>query len=170
MRLGKSALIAIGFTMLFFTCFCVGQNQPTDELMWSDLSEDRVALITEAMDFSSKDAAAFWPIYREYEKERSTLEDRRAGVIKRYADNYLTLRNDEAKVIADEVFYCDSHLLSVKIKYFKRFNKVLPAYTVTKFFQLEHRIDLILDAKLAPSLPPLTRTKKSGNKASGGSN
>ena len=37
----------------------------------------------------------------------------------------------------------------------KEFNKVLSALTVTKYFQLEHRLDLLVDLKLASELPSL---------------
>jgi hypothetical protein len=40
-------------------------------------------------------------------------------------------------------------------KYFKEFNKVLPAHTAVRFFQPENRLDLILDLQLAANLPPV---------------
>jgi hypothetical protein len=45
----------------------------------------------------------------------------------------------------------------LKKRYFKKFNEVLPAFTVTKFFQLDRRIDLLMDMEVESSLPPLTR-------------
>jgi hypothetical protein len=47
----------------------------------------------------------------------------------------------------------------LKKRYFKKFNKVLPAFTVTKFFQVERRIDLLMDMKVESALPPLTLTR-----------
>jgi hypothetical protein len=57
------------------------------------------------------------------------------------------------------MFECDSRLAALKRTYFKKFNKVLPALTVTKFFQLEHRIDLLTEMKVESSLPPLTQAQ-----------
>ena len=50
------------------------------------------------------------------------------------------------------MFDCDSSLAALKKKYFKKFDAALPALTVTKFFQLEHRIDLVMDMKVESSL------------------
>jgi len=50
----------------------------------------------------------------------------------------------------------ESRIAVLKKKYFNKFNKVLPAFTVTKFFQLDHRIDLMIDMKVEASLPLLT--------------
>ncbi|MBZ5647709.1 MAG: hypothetical protein LAN37_10850 [Acidobacteriia bacterium] len=119
------------------------------------MQADRAKIITAAMNFSEKDGAAFWPIYRKYEYERSTLDDRRVAVIKEYAAKHSTLTDADAKAMAERMFDCDAALAALKKKYFKKFNAVLPALTVTKFFQLEHRIDLLMDMKVESSLPPL---------------
>ena len=161
----KSALLTITFAMLALSPLCRAQNQEPSmasaiEVVRADMGADRAKIITEAMNFSDKDAAAFWPIYRKYEYERSTVDDRRVAVIKEYAEKYSTLTDADAKSMAERMFDCDSRLAALKKRYFKKFNTVLPAFTVTKFFQLEHRIDLLVDMKVESSLPPLTRPQE----------
>jgi hypothetical protein len=156
----KSVLLTITFAMLALSSLCRAQNQEPSmasaiEVVRADMGADRAKIITAAMNFSDKDAAAFWPIYRKYEYERSTVDDRRVAVIKEYAEKYSTLTDADAKSMAERMFDCDSRLAALKKTYFKKFNKVLPALTVTKFFQLEHRIDLLVDMKVESSLPPL---------------
>jgi hypothetical protein len=111
------------------------------------------------MNFSDKDAAVFWPIYRQYEYERTTLDDSRVAVIKEYAEKYSTLSDAEAKGMAERMFEYDGRLAGLKKTYFKKFNKVLPALTVTKFFQLDRRIDLMMDMNMESSLPPLIQAR-----------
>ena len=120
---------------------------------------DRTALITTGMNFTDKDGAAFWPIYQQYEYERYRLDDRRAGVIKQYTQKYPNLTEAEAKAMTDQMFDCESRLAELKKKYYRKFNKVLPALTVAKFFQLERRIDLLMDMQVEASLPPLTQAQ-----------
>jgi hypothetical protein len=158
----KSALLTITFVMLALSPLCRAQNQEPSmasaiEVVRADMGADRTKIITAAMNFSDKDAAAFWPIYRKYEYERSRVDDRRVAVIKEYAEKYSTLTDADAKSMAERMFDCDYRLSALKKTYFKKFNTVLPAFTVTKFFQLEHRIDLLVDMKVESSLPPLTR-------------
>jgi len=157
----NSVLLTITFAMLALSPLCSAQTQEPSmasaiEVVRADIGADRAKIITEAMKFSDKDAAAFWPIYRKYEYERSTVDDRRVAVIKEYAEKYSTLTDADAKSMAERMFDCDSRLAALKKRYFKKFNTVLPAFTVTKFFQLEHRIDLLVDMKVESSLPPLT--------------
>jgi len=161
----KSALLTITFAMLALSPLCCAQNQEPGmasaiEVVRADIGADRAKIITQAMNFSDKDAATFWPIYRKYEYERSTVIDRRVAVIREYAEKHSTLTDADAKSMAERMFDCDSRLAALKKKYFKKFNAVLPAVTVTKFFQLEHRIDLLVDMQVESSLPPLAGPQK----------
>ena len=156
----KSVVLTITFAMLVVSPLCRAQNQQPSldsviEVFRADMQADRTTIVTQAMNFSDKDAAAFWPIYRKYEYERSLLDDRRVDVIKEYAQKYSALSDVDAKAMAERMFDCESRLAELKKTYFKKFNQVLPALTVTKFFQLDHRFDLLVDMKVESSLPPL---------------
>lgn len=155
----KSVLLALTLAILTVPSFCGAQTQKlvVDSAIGAtgNVQSDRAAIITEAMDFSTRDAAAFWPLYEQYERERSALYDRRVAVLKEYEQKYLSMSDDDAKAMAKRMFDYDSQAMELNRKYFKKFNTVLPTYTVAKFFQLEHRIDLMIDMKAEPSLPPL---------------
>ena len=123
------------------------------------MQADRTALITTGMNFNDKEGAAFWPIYQQYQYERSKLDDRRSAVIKEYTQKYPNLTDAEAKAMADQMLDCEYRLAALKKQYYKKFNRVLPALTVTKFFQLERRVDLMMDMQVEASLPPLTQAQ-----------
>jgi len=160
----NSASLMIIFAMLAFCSLGLAQvPAPTldsaIQLARANMQADRTTLITAGMNFSDKDGAAFWPMYRQYEYERSKLDDRRVAVIKEYTQKYPNLTGAEAKAMAVEMLECDARLAELKKKYFKKFNQVLPALTVTKFFQLERRVDLMMDMQVEDSLPPLTQAQ-----------
>jgi hypothetical protein len=160
----NSALLMITFVMLTFCPLGRAQDQePTIDstiaVVRANMQSDRTALITAGMNFNDKDGAAFWPIYQQYVYERSRVDDRRASVIKEYTQKYPNLTDAEAKSMADQMLDCESRLAELKKKYYKKFNKVLPALTVTKFFQLDRRIDLMMDMQVEASLPPLTQAQ-----------
>jgi hypothetical protein len=160
----KSAPLTIMFAALAFSTLCHAQDQEPSissviEVARAGMQADRATIITTAMNFTDKEAAAFWPIYRQYEYERSKLDDRRVVVIKEYTQKYPTLTDAEAKAMAEGMFECDSRQIALKKAYFKKFNKVLPALTVTKFFQVERRIDLLMDMNVEATLPPLTQAQ-----------
>jgi hypothetical protein len=160
----KSVLLISTFAILILSTVSWAQTQEISlnsaiEVARAGGRAERANILGRAMNLSDKDASAFWPVYRQYEYERSTLEDSRVAVIKEYTEKYPNLTDAEAKAMAERMFEFDSRLASLKKTYFKKFNKVLPALTVTKFFQLDRRIDLLADMNLETSLPPLTQAR-----------
>jgi hypothetical protein len=121
----------------------------------ADLRSGKIEVIATAMQFNDKDAAAFWPVYRKYETEQRNLNDERIQLIKNYADSWATLTDSEARVLAQKSLELESRRAELKKKYFAEFNKVLPGLTVAKFVQLEYRLDLLVDVKIASELPAL---------------
>ena len=156
------ASLMVTFAMLAF-CPLVGaqDHEPTIDstiaVVRANMQADRTTLITAGMNFNDKDGAAFWPIYKQYEYERSRLDDDRVAVIKEYTQKYPNLTDAQAQAMAEKMLDCDSRLAELKKKYYRKFNKVLPALTVAKFFQLERRVDLMMDMQVESSLPPLTQ-------------
>jgi hypothetical protein len=165
MIIRNSLLLNVTLAVFALSPLCQAQNEQPPSfdsaiaMVRASLQANKTTIVGEAMDFNDKDAAAFWPIYRQYEYERSRLDDGRVEVIKEYTKKYPDLTDAEAQAMADRMFECDSRTAALKKRYFKKFNKVLPALTVTKFFQLERRIDLMMDMKVESTLPPLTQAR-----------
>ena len=70
--------------ILAFCPFGRAQDQePTIDstiaLVRASMQADRTALITRGMNFNHKEGAAFWPVYREYQYDRSKLDDSRSA-------------------------------------------------------------------------------------------
>lgn len=171
----KSVAPIITFAVLGLGSLCHAQDQEpsvsptiqnqepsissTIEVARAGMQADRATIITTAMNFTDKEAAVFWPIYRQYEYQRSKLDDARVVVIKEYTQKYPKLTDAEAKSMAERMFECDSRQIALKKEYFKKLNKVLPALTVSKFFQVERRVDLLMDMNVEAALPPLTQAQ-----------
>jgi hypothetical protein len=161
----KVIILTTVFVMVALPSMCWAQDeQPNIDtaiaMMRTGMQADRDTLISTSMSLNEKEAAAFWPIYRKYEYERSTLDDRRFAVIKLYARNYPNFSDADAKDMAERMFNCESSIAALKKKYFREFNKVLPALTVAKFFQMDHRVDILMDMKVEASLAALDQPQK----------
>ena len=81
----------------------------------ANMRADRTALITTGMNFSDKEGAVFWPLYQQYDYERSRQDDRRAAVIKQYSQKYPNLTDAEAKSMAEVMFDCEFRLAELKL-------------------------------------------------------
>ena len=126
------------------------------ESLRADFRADKVAIITQAMRFNDQDGKAFWPVYRKYEAEVTNLNDQRVALIKSYADKFTTMTDADARAMIEQGLDFESRRTEAKKKYAKEFQKAgLSSLTVAKFLQLEHRLDLLVDIKIASELSSL---------------
>ena len=123
------------------------------ELLRSDLRTQHAAIITQAMQFTEEEAAAFWPVYREYEADLRKLNDEKLLLIKDYLRNYHQMTDEKAKQLADRWFKWEKTSANFKKKYFKKFQKALPPITMARFMQVEYRILMLVDLQIASELP-----------------
>jgi hypothetical protein len=154
-------------TGLFFACITMcnaqgnhgAESRDIDsaiETIRADFRADKTQLITQAMAFSSGDAKIFWPVYRKYDAELTVINDQRVELIKQYANKYASITESDAKSILDQALDFEKKRAELKQKYAREFERGgLSAVTTAKFFQLEHRLDALVDLQLASELPAL---------------
>jgi hypothetical protein len=123
------------------------------ELLRSDVRAQKVAIITEVMEFSEADSAAFWPIYRAYDAEMAKLGDERVALIAEYAKNYDTLTDANADSLAKRAIDVEARRRETLAKCYDNVRKALGAKTALRFLQVEHQLLLIIDLQIASSLP-----------------
>ena len=139
------------------------QDADQDQDLTSDIALTRAsiqlrrqAIVTSVMDLAPKEAEAFWPLYREYRTEMAKVGDRVSKLLVQYSEQYDTLTDEQATQIMKEWQGIEKAKNNVKGKYVSRFQKILPARKVMRFFQADNKLDAMLNAQLA-SVVPLAR-------------
>jgi hypothetical protein len=123
------------------------------ELLRSDVRGQKVAILTELMEFTEQEDAKFWPIYREYDVELSKLNDERITLIKEYANNYEEMTDTVADRIARGALDLEGRRNALKLKYYDRLASALSAKTAARFLQVENQLLMILDLQISAALP-----------------
>ena len=123
------------------------------ELLRADVRAQKVAFITELMEFTDAEDKAFWPIYRAYDVELSTINDERVTGIEEYARNYDKVSDALADKLATKALELESRRTALKEKYYTRLKTALSAKTAARFLQVENQLLLIIDLQIAASLP-----------------
>ena len=123
--------------------------------MRADLRADKVGIVTELMKLKAPEADKFWPIYRKYDAEVAMLNDERFKIVKEYNENFASLTDDQAKVLVEKMFAWEKHRTELRKKYFGEFTKATSPLTAAKFFQIEHRLNLLVDLAVAAEVPGL---------------
>lgn len=123
------------------------------ELLRSDIRAQKVAFITELMEFTEAEDKAFWPIYREYDVELSKINDERVSGIEEYANNYDKVTDALADKLATKALELESRRTSLKEKYYGRFKAALSPKTAARFLQVENQLLMIIDLQISAALP-----------------
>jgi hypothetical protein len=123
------------------------------ELLRSDIRAQKVAILTEVMEFNEKEDAAFWPIYREYDTELQKLNDDRLGLIQEYAKNFEAMTDEVADRLAKGVLDLEGRRNALKQKYYERVKQALSSKMAARFLQVENQMLMLIDLQISASLP-----------------
>jgi hypothetical protein len=113
----------------------------------------RQAIVGEAMDLDPRQTQAFWPLYREYRLAIGKVNDRYVSLLTRYLDSYPDLPDAVAGQLLDESLSIEEARTQERRQYLSRFRKVLPDRQVARFFQVESKLDAVVNAELAQRVP-----------------
>jgi hypothetical protein len=123
------------------------------ELLRSDVRAQKIAVLTQLVQFTEAEDAAFWPIYREYDLDLSKLADERLAMIREYASNYGTVTDAIADSLARKAIDIDRRKSALLETYYARVKAALSPRTALRFLQVEHQLLLLIDLQIAASLP-----------------
>lgn len=123
------------------------------ELTRAAIQLRRQALVTAAMDLGVKEAEVFWPLYRDYRMEMLKVSDRFVTLLTSYLESYDSLTDQQANKLLDDYVGIEKARTGVKSKYLSKFRKVLPGRKVARFFQIDNKLDAVINADLATSIP-----------------
>jgi hypothetical protein len=131
----------------------LAQAKSDFELTRDVLQAERKLLVSQNLALSEAEAAAFWPVFDAYAGEQRALNDRLVKAIEAFATDYDTLTDERAEELLEESLSIREDRNQLRRSYLKRFSKTLPGKKLARFFQIDSKIDALLDAKIAQAIP-----------------
>lgn len=135
------------------------EYQPiTDEeiqLMRKDIRSQRKQIIAANMKLTDVEAEKFWPVYEQYVSELVKINGTKYALIKQYVQTGGALTDTEAESAVKQWVDVDESLAQLRMKYIPNFRKVLSPKNTALFYQLDRRVQLMIDLQLATALPPI---------------
>jgi hypothetical protein len=126
------------------------------EMLRQDIRDQKEDIIREVIVFKEGEgdkAAAFWNVYRDYQKDLKKVTDVRLALIKDFAASFDKMTDAKAKEIAKRVFANDKAALKLKEKYYEKFMKVMGASAANRFFQVETTLNSLIMLRINTELP-----------------
>jgi hypothetical protein len=123
------------------------------ELLLDTIRANRRAFVAVNLELDTAEADRFWPLYDRYHKETNAIEDRVAAILEDYRGSYRDLADDKALKLMGAYLAAEAERVQVRRAYLAEFAKILPGRTVTRFYQIENKLDAVLRYDLAATIP-----------------
>jgi len=128
-------------------------NDANIQLMRQDIRSERKKVVAANMPLTETEATKFWPVYDRYIAETVKVNDVRFALLKEYAKNYETATNEQADSFIKRWLSLDQDNTQLRLKYIPEFEKVISHKKTAIFFQIDHRISMMIELQLASSVP-----------------
>jgi hypothetical protein len=115
-------------------------------------TERRLVHATE-LALTPEESKAFWPLYNDYAAEQARIGDRKVKLITSYAENFDHITDKFADRALTESFMIDTAHQTVRDRYRSKFKRILPIIKVVRFYQVENKLDAIINFQLAAQIP-----------------
>ncbi len=147
--------IAISITFIGLFGSALAQDKPADnmEIVKEKIRTDKKLFVATNMQLTESEANAFWPVYESYQAELGKLRDREIKLIEKFAASYETMSDDVAKKLLDDSLSIDSSHQKLRQSYLAKFRGVLPDNKVARYYQLESKINAVMEYELAKRIP-----------------
>jgi hypothetical protein len=127
--------------------------EPAIQMLREEVGQDRRAIVKKNMLLTQTEAATFWPLYDDYRKDMRKLDDRRTRLITDFAAHRDAMSEDEGARLTKEALSIEEDKVEVRQDHVKKMSKDLSARTVARFFQIDAKLDAIVNAELAARIP-----------------
>ena len=123
------------------------------ELLRRDLRAQKKQIVAVNLNLDAEQATKFWPVYDQYIAEQTKIHDQKYAVIKEFATSWGTISDAQAVDLTTRALTVDAQVTQLRVKYMPNFLKVLPGKQVATFFQIDRRLQMMVDLQLMSELP-----------------
>lgn len=123
------------------------------EMLRKDIRSQRKQLIAANMKLTDVEAERFWPVYEQYIGELVSMNNKKYALIKQFVRSGGALTDAEAESSVSQWVNVDESVAALRLKYVPIFRKVLSARNEALFYQLDRRVQLMIDLQLMALIP-----------------
>ena len=129
---------------------------PELETLTRDLRSQKKQIVAANLSLTGTEAEKFWPVYDRYAADTAKIYDVKMALVEEYLENLNTMDGDAAESNIRRRAAAEQELMALRIKYVPEFRKVISGKQAALFFQIEWRLDSIINLQLAqvPQVDP----------------
>ncbi len=129
------------------------------QMLREDVRSQKKQIVAANITLTDAEATKFWPIYDQYAAEVAKIGDQRVALIKEYATSYDAMTDAQANDFMKRAAAIDQQFTALRLKYVPIFEKAVPAKKTALWYQIDRRLDLLINLQLAANIPVVDASK-----------
>ncbi len=130
------------------------QNLAEDiKLLRKDVRAEKSKIMGAAMGLDAEQSKKFWPIYKDYDKQLTKLNDVRLGNILEYAKTYDNMTENKADEIVNGAIAYRKKRMDLLANTYDKVRAALGAPLAARFLQVEDTLLNLIDLQIQSNLP-----------------
>jgi hypothetical protein len=130
------------------------QNIAEDiKLLRKDVRAQKQKIMGEAMGLDADQSKKFWPIYKDYDRQLTKLNDVRLGNITAFAQNYSNMTDNKADEIVNAAISYHKKRIDLLATTYDKVRAALGAPLAARFVQVENTLNTLIDLQIQSNLP-----------------
>ena len=137
-------------------------DMPTEPLSAEDLEglraelrSSRKQVMAQNLLLTPEEATRFWPVYDQYAADLTKIKDDQYALIAEYANTFGRYNDPGATDFITRWLDLDVKVTALRARYVPAIGGVLPGVKAATFFQIERRVSMLIDQRIASRLPVL---------------
>jgi Spy/CpxP family protein refolding chaperone len=119
----------------------------------ADLQGARADIMAKNLTLTAEQAAKFWPLFDQYQKEQNAIIEEQLKSVHQYVDNYQTLDDAGALRLINAHMERDGRMNVLRQRWLAEFQKVLPTRLAARAMQIDRRLSLAAQMEIVAQIP-----------------
>jgi Spy/CpxP family protein refolding chaperone len=133
------------------------ETQPSPEqavaAFRADLMAKRSDVMAKSLTLTSEQAAKFWPLFEEFQKEQGQIVEGQLKATKQYGEHLQDLSDSDALAYVKSLLARDAKMNELQVKWLTKFQTVVPAKTAARAIQIDRRLGHVTQVGLSSQIP-----------------
>jgi Spy/CpxP family protein refolding chaperone len=122
------------------------------ELLRKDVRSQKKQIVATNLNLTDPEAEKFWPVYDQYTNDLAQINNQKYALLKQM-DQTDTLSSDQIDAQIKGWLQVDHDVAQLRLKYIPQFRAVLSPAKTARFYQIERRVQMLIDLQLASAIP-----------------
>src|SRR5215510_14196315 len=127
--------------------------EASKEITLETARPEKKQIVSRNLQLTAQEAKRFWPVYEDYQKAWQDLDERMTTLLADYVQHQQELSDEKAKQLVDDLVTLNEERAKLQRSYLPKFIQVLPIKKVARYYQIESKLNALINYEAAVSVP-----------------